>query len=90
MDYLDFEQPIRDIEEQLQKSRDLEKETEVDMGKTIKEIEKRLENTKKEIFKNLSAWQRVQLSRHPRRPYTLAYIEALTRGDFQNSTETER
>ncbi len=83
MDYLDFEQPIRDIEEQLQKSRDLEKETEVDMGKTIKEIEKRLENTKKEIFKNLSAWQRVQLSRHPRRPYTLAYIEALTRGDFQ-------
>lgn len=82
MDYLDFEQPIQELEEQLQKTKDLEKETEVDMSKTLKEIEKKLVNTKKDIYKNLSPWQRVQLSRHPQRPYTLAYIEAMTEGNF--------
>lgn len=82
MDYLDFEQPILELEEQLEKTKSLESETEVDMGKTIKEIEKKLVNTRKEIYKNLSPWQRVQLSRHPQRPYTLAYIEAMTGGNF--------
>ena len=82
MDYLDFEQPIQELEEQLQKTRDLEKETQVDMGKTIKELEKKLTITRKDIYKNLSAWQRVQLSRHPQRPYTLAYIQAITEGNF--------
>lgn len=82
MEYLDFEKPIQEIEIQLQKSRDLEAETETDMSQTIKEIEGRLEKAKKDIFKNLSAWQRVQLSRHPSRPYTLAYIEAMTGGNF--------
>ena len=82
MDYLDFEQPIQELEEQLQKTKDLEQETKVDMSKTLKEIEKKLVNTKKEIYKNLSPWQRVQLSRHPQRPYTLAYIEAITEGNF--------
>lgn len=82
MDYLDFEQPIQELEEQLQKTKDLELETKVDMSKTLKEIEKKLVNTKKEIYKNLTPWQRVQLSRHPQRPYTLAYIEAITDGNF--------
>lgn len=82
MDYLDFEQPIQELEEQLQKTKNLEQETKVDMSKTLKEIEKKLVNTKKDIYKNLSPWQRVQLSRHPQRPYTLAYIEAMTNGNF--------
>ena len=82
MDYLDFEQPIQELEEQLEKTRNLESETQVDMSKTIKEIEKKLANTRKDIYKNLTPWQRVQLSRHPQRPYTLAYIEAMTGGNF--------
>lgn len=82
MDYLDFEKPIQELEEQLEKSRSLEKETETDMSKGIREIEKRLEKQQKDIYKNLSAWQRVQLSRHPQRPYTLAYIEGMTDGKF--------
>lgn len=82
MDYLDFEQPIQELEEQLQKTKDLELETKVDMSKTLKEIEKKLVATKKDVYKKLSPWQRVQLSRHPQRPYTLAYIESITDGNF--------
>ena len=82
MDYLDFEKPIQDLEEQLQKTKDLEGETEVDMSKTIREIEKKIASTRKEIQQNLTPWQRVQLSRHPQRPYPLAYIEAITEGNF--------
>lgn len=82
MDYLDFETPIKELEEQLLKTRELENETEVNMDKSIREIEKKLVNTKKDIFKKLTPWQRVQLSRHPQRPYTLAYIEAMSDGNF--------
>ncbi len=82
MEYLDFEQPVKELQDQLAKTRELEKETEVDMSKQIKEIEKSLMNTQKTIQKNLTPWQRVQLSRHPQRPYTLAYIEAMTEGNF--------
>ena len=82
MDYLDFETPIKDLEEQLLKTKELENETEVNMSKSIKEIEKKLINTQKDIYKKLTPWQRVQLSRHPQRPYTLAYIEAMTGGNF--------
>lgn len=82
MVYLDFEKPIQDIEEQLQKTNDLEKETAVDMTETRQELEKKLVDIKKKIHKDLSPWQRVQLSRHPRRPYTLEYIQAITDGNF--------
>lgn len=82
MEYLDFEKPIEELEEQLKKTKSLEEETQVDMSKTIREIEKKMASTKKDIYKNLTPWQRVQLSRHPQRPYTLAYIEALTDGNF--------
>lgn len=82
MDYLDFEKPIEEILHQIDKAKELEGESQVDMAKTIKELEKKLENTRTEIYKNLNSWQRVQLSRHPQRPYTLAYIEALTNGEF--------
>ncbi len=82
MDYLDFERPIQELEEQLEKTLSLEKETSVDMGKSVREIVKKIQTTKKSVYKNLSPWQKVQLSRHPQRPYTLAYIEAMTQGNF--------
>jgi acetyl-CoA carboxylase carboxyl transferase subunit alpha len=82
MDYLDFELPIKALEDQLDKTKKLQEETQVDMSKAIKELEKSLINTRKAIAKDLTPWQRVQLSRHPQRPYTLAYIEAITGGNF--------
>lgn len=77
MEYLEFELPIKELEEQLDKCQIIGKESDVDVSETCKQIEKKLANTKKEIYKNLSAWQRVQLSRHPNRPYTLDHIRAL-------------
>ncbi len=82
MDYLDFEQPIQELEEQLVKTKELEAETDVKMGKTIKEIEKKIEKKKREIYGQLTPWQKVQVSRHPQRPYTLAYIEGMTNDNF--------
>ncbi|MCP1995761.1 acetyl-CoA carboxylase carboxyltransferase subunit alpha [Flavobacterium sp. HSC-61S13] len=77
MEYLDFELPIKELEEQLDKCNLIGEESDVDVSTTCKQIEKKLEETKKNIYKNLTAWQRVQLSRHPSRPYTLDYIRAL-------------
>ena len=80
--YLDFEEPIKELEEQLEKNVTLQEEKDVDTSKIVKEIEKKLKDTRKEIYSNLTAWQRVQVSRHPERPYTLSYIQAITDGEF--------
>ncbi|MGB7784546.1 MAG: acetyl-CoA carboxylase carboxyltransferase subunit alpha [Salinimicrobium sp.] len=82
MEYLDFELPIKELEEQYQKACAIGEESDVDVSATCKQIEKRLNETKKEIYKNLTAWQRVQLSRHPNRPYTLDYINAICGKSF--------
>ena len=82
MEYLSFEKPIEELENQLSKALDLASETGVDMAKSIDDIRQKLVDTKKEIYENLSAWEKVQLSRHPQRPYTQAYIETLTEGNF--------
>jgi len=82
MEYLDFEKPIQELEEQLSKCIVIGKESDVDVSETCEQIEKKLLQTKKDIFKNLTAWQRVQLSRHPDRPYTLDHINALTGETF--------
>lgn len=82
MDYLDFELPIKELEEQYNKCVLIGKESDVDMTESCKNIEKKLLKTKTEIYKNLTAWQRVQLSRHPSRPYTLDHITALAGGTF--------
>ena len=82
MEYLDFELPIKELEEQLQKCVIIGKESDVDVTPTCKEINKKLEETKRDIYKNLTAWQRVQLSRHPNRPYTLDYIRAICGDTF--------
>ena len=82
MERLDFEQPIVELEDQLEKAIQLGKDTDTDVSKTVKEIKKKLTTLRKKIYGNLSAWQRVQISRHPNRPYTLDYIEALTKNNF--------
>ena len=82
MEYLDFEQPIKELEEQLQKCQLIGSESDVDVTDTCQKIAERLTDLKKEIYSNLTAWQRVQVSRHPSRPYTLDYINALTKGSF--------
>lgn len=82
MEYLEFELPIKELEEQLDKCQIIGKESDVDVSETCKQIEKKLAETKKDIYKNLTAWQRVQLSRHPNRPYTLDHIKALCGDSF--------
>lgn len=82
MEYLDFELPIKELEEQLTKCKVIGEESDVDVTETCKQIEKKLAKTKKDIYKNLTAWQRVQLSRHPSRPYTLDYIHAICGDSF--------
>lgn len=82
MERLDFEKPIVELEEQLNKAIQLGIDTDADVKKTVNDLEKQLKTLRKTIYADLSAWQRVQISRHPNRPYTLDYIEALTKGDF--------
>ncbi len=82
MEYLDFELPIKELQEQYEKACQIGEESDVDVTNTCKQIEKKLAETKKDIYKNLSPWQRVQLSRHPNRPYTLDYINAICGDSF--------
>ncbi len=81
--YLDFEEPIKALEDQIAQTLEIGKNTEVDMSDKISVLEQKLSDKTKEIFSNLSPWQRVQLSRHPDRPYTLAYINAVSNNTFQ-------
>lgn len=82
MEFLDFELPIKDLQEQYDKCVLVGAESGVDVQATCKELEKTIVKTKKKIYGNLTPWQRVQLSRHPNRPYTLDYIDFLTDGKF--------
>jgi len=82
MEYLDFELPIKELIDQLEKTTQIGKETKTNVNDVKKEIELKIKLKKKEIYNNLTPWQIVQLSRHPNRPYTLEYIENLTKGNF--------
>ena len=82
MEYLDFELPIKELHDQLEKCKLIGEESKIDVSETCLQIEKKLKKKKEEIYCNLSAWQRVQLSRHPSRPYTLDYINALSGQTF--------
>jgi acetyl-CoA carboxylase carboxyl transferase subunit alpha len=77
MQYLDFEKPIEELNEQLEKLRKLGEGGKVDMTSAVKELEEKMLLTRKEIYTKLSGWQRVQLSRHPARPYSLFYIQQI-------------
>ena len=82
MEYLDFELPLKELEDQLDKCNVIGDESKVDVRDTCKKLKLKIEKTKNEIYSNITPWQRVQLSRHPSRPYTLDYINALTDGNF--------
>ena len=79
---LDFEEKIGELLTQLEKAEEIGQQSQVDVSVTINELKEKLEKTRKEIYKNLTAWQRVQVARHPERPYTLSYIDAITNGEF--------
>lgn len=80
--FLDFESDLQELEEQLEKTRAIQEKGKVDVSKTIEELELSIILRTKEIYENLTPWQRVQVSRHPNRPYTLAHINALTDNTF--------
>ncbi len=80
--YLEFEEPIKVLQEELTKVLEVQENSKINVSDTKKKLEKKINDTTKKIYGDLSAWQRVQVSRHPDRPYTLEYIEAITGGDF--------
>ena len=82
MHYLDFEKPIESLIIKLEKAKELGQDESIDTSKTIKDIENQIRKTRREIYENLSSWEKVQLSRHPERPYSLDYIHSLSSGDF--------
>lgn len=82
MNYLEFEKPIAELFEQLEKIKQAGEKTGVDVSATTTEIEGKIKKARTEIYGKLSAWERVQVSRHPDRPYTLAYINHVTSGTF--------
>ncbi len=82
MSYLDFEKPIEELYEQLDKVHQVAKKSGVDVSKAIGDIEEKIRQTRTEIYSNLTPWQRVQVSRHQDRPYTIAYINSLTDNTF--------
>ncbi|PDH52239.1 MAG: acetyl-CoA carboxylase carboxyl transferase subunit alpha [Bacteroidetes bacterium MED-G17] len=80
MVFLEFEKTLEDLQEQLEKAEETQSEGKVDMTETINQLSSIIEKETKNIYKNLTRWQRVQLSRHPERPYTLDYINHIISG----------
>lgn len=74
---LDFEQPLAELIEQLEKAQATHEKGKVDMSDTIAQLEKKILNVRKDLYKDLTGWQKVQISRHPDRPYTLDYIAGM-------------
>jgi acetyl-CoA carboxylase carboxyl transferase subunit alpha len=80
---LDFEKPLEELYHQMNKLKEMSAKNQVDVSATVRELEASIEKTREKIYTELTPWQRVQLSRHPERPYTLYYIEKI----FTNFTE---
>ena len=83
MVYLDFEKPLEELQERLTRIKEIGTTEGVDVSKTVEDLESKLIATRQKLYSNLSRWQKVQLSRHPERPYTLQYAKML----FENFTE---
>lgn len=83
MQFLDFEKPLEELNGQMNKLKEMSEKNKVDVSATLRELEASIEKTRTQIYENLTPWQRVQLSRHPDRPYTLYYIDQI----FTNFTE---
>ena len=82
MEYLDFELPLKELKDQLEKCNIIGNESKVDVKDTSKKLTEKILAKKKEIYSNITPWQRVQLSRHPSRPYTLDYVNFITDNNF--------
>ena len=80
---LDFEQPLESLFEQLESIKNVEKEGDIDVSDKVKELEGKIRKKRKELYSELTRWQKVQVSRHPARPYSLFYINSM----FKNFTE---
>ena len=76
--FLDFEKPIKDLIDEIASMKHRQEKTKLDLSDTIEKLQQGILDKRKEITEKLSSWQRVQLSRHPDRPYTLKYIEKMT------------
>ena len=77
MIFMEFEKPLEVMFEQLEQIKKISSDGSIDMTAQIQELENRIKTKRKEIYSNLTGWQRVQLSRHPERPYTLYYISQI-------------
>ena len=82
MNYLDFEEPIKELDNQLRECLELGEKSDIDVTETSNKIRSKLKQTIKNIYSNLSPWQKVQISRHPDRPYTLDYINNILGNTF--------
>ena len=82
MNYLDFEEPIKELDKQLRECLELGEKSEIDVTETSNKIRSKLKQTIKDIYSNLTPWQKVQISRHPDRPYTLDYIKNILGDTF--------
>ncbi len=76
--WLEFEKPVVDLEVKIQELRDFAASSSIEVGDELARLEKKADTLRRDIYHNLSRWQRVQLARHPRRPYTLDYLQAIT------------
>ncbi len=74
---LDFEKPIIELERKIEELKGLADGGKIEISSEIKQLEEKLEKVKIQVFGNLTAWQRVQISRHPKRPYSMDYINAI-------------
>jgi acetyl-CoA carboxylase carboxyl transferase subunit alpha len=82
MTYLDFEKPVQEMEAELLKLKEVALKSKVDLNDKILEMENHIREKTRELYANLTPWQRVQVSRHPERPYTLAYIDSVSNKTF--------
>jgi len=83
MVFLDFEKPLENLYEQLEKANELNEGSDIDVSDKVKELQTMIKKKRKELYADLSGWQKVQVARHPARPYTLFYVEQI----FKQFTE---
>ncbi|MGZ5221171.1 MAG: acetyl-CoA carboxylase carboxyl transferase subunit alpha, partial [Chitinophagaceae bacterium] len=76
--FLEFEKPIKDLIDEIEKLKHASEHKKIDYSEMINKLDQQILNRRKEITQSLTSWQKVQLSRHPDRPYTLKYIQNMT------------
>ena len=81
MNFLDFEKPISDLVDQIEKQKLIGEKNKVNVSVAVRQLEIKLEETRRNLYSKVTPWQKVQLSRHPDRPYSLAYIDYITKAE---------